>query len=188
MKQIQRSSLRCTFSASLFVYLALLLLFIPVRLLFAAITSAAVHELFHIAAMRIMKIDIYAIRVGINGAKIETAPMNDFQEFVCALAGPIGGLLLLFLFRVMPVVALTAAVQSLYNLLPLYPTDGGRALKSGMRMVFHESVVERAVYITEIITLSMIVAFCVFGSVWLRLGVIPGLFAVALLLKSSKRK
>lgn len=177
-----------SFSRALYIYAALLLLLIPVRLLFAAAVSAVVHELFHIGALRLMGLQVYSIHIGARGAVIQTQPMNPRQELLCALAGPAGGLLLLSLVRWMPVIALTGAVQSLYNLLPIYPTDGGRALRCGVQILCTDETVQKICYIIETITLAIIMAFCVYGAVWLRLGVIPVLFGASLLLQSAKRK
>lgn len=177
-----------SFSRSLYFYAALLLLMIPVRLLFALVFSAAVHEVFHIAAVRLMGLQVYSIHIGARGAVIQTQPMNHKQELLCALSGPVGGLFLLALFRWMPVIALTGAVQSLYNLLPLYPTDGGRALRCGAQLLWPGRTSGKIIYIIEIITLSVIIAFCVFGSVWLRLGIVPILFGTSMLFGSVRRK
>lgn len=186
MNLTRRSRIPVSFSQWGYVYFALLLLLVPFRLLFAAILSAAVHELFHIFAIYIMQVPIHGIKLDVCGAKIETDSMNEKQELLCALAGPVGGLLLLFLFRRMPVLALTGAIQSLYNLLPLYPTDGGRILRSGIKLLLPGNIFCKVVYITETITLSLIVAFCVYGSIFLRLGILPVLFAAVLLLRSAK--
>ncbi len=182
------NKIQVSFSRSLYIYFALLLLMIPVRLLFALAISAAVHELFHIAAIRLMKIRINSIYIGIRGARIDAQPMTERQELLCALSGPMGGFVLLLLFRWIPVIALTGAIQSLYNLLPLYPTDGGRVLQCAAKLLLPDRIVDMIVFVTEIATLSAIVAFGVYGSVWLRLGIIPAAFAISLLLRSAKRK
>ncbi len=182
------NKVQVSFSRSLYVYFALLLLMIPVRLFFAVAVSAAVHELFHIAAIRLMKIRINSIYIGIRGARIETQPMTDQQELLCALSGPIGGFMLLLLFRWMPVIALTGTIQSLYNLLPLYPTDGGRVLQCAAKLLLPDRIADKIVLVAEIATLSAIVAFGVYGSLWLRLGIIPAAFAISLLLRSARRK
>lgn len=108
---------------------ALLLLTVPLKWLLAAWTAAVFHELCHIAAVHICGGKILAAQIGACGAVMETAPMTAGRELICALAGPFGSLLLVLLFRYMPELAICGCVQGLYNLLPLYPMDGGRALR-----------------------------------------------------------
>ena len=55
------------------------------------------------------------------------------QEFLSAMAGPAAGFLLVLLFPWFPRIAFSALVQSLFNLLPIYPFDGGRVIRSIMR-------------------------------------------------------
>jgi len=86
------------------------------------------------------------------------------------------------------VIALTGAIQSLYNLLPLYPTDGGRALQCCAKLILPHGAADKMIYTAEIITLSAVMALGVYGSVWLRLGILPAALAVSLLLQSAKQK
>ena len=68
--------MRVIFEKSLYIYFGILLLLLPFRLLAALIISIAVHEMFHIAAIQIMEIHIYSVRVGIRGTYIETERMT----------------------------------------------------------------------------------------------------------------
>lgn len=188
MIQRQRNRIHFSYSPILFWYAAILLLIVPFRLLLAAIFSAAVHELFHIFAIRLMRMHVNAIHIGVRGAEISTQVMTEKQELICALAGPVGGFLLLPLCRWIPTISLCAFAQSLYNLLPLYPTDGGRAVKCCTNMLLSPKAAYRFRYITETMTISAILAICFYGSFWLRLGIIPLLFAFSVLLRFSKNK
>ncbi len=188
MIQCLRNSIRFSYSPILFCYAAILLLIVPFRLLLAAIISAAVHELFHIFAIRLMRISINAIHIGVRGTEISTQPMTEKQELLCALAGPIGGFLLFLFYRWIPAISLCAFVQSLYNLLPLYPTDGGRALQCCTNLLLSKKNADRFLYVTEILTVSAILAIGFYGSFWLHLGIIPLLFALSVLLRFSKNK
>lgn len=188
MKQIGHNKVNIYFTKDVYIYLALLLLLVPLRLLLAAMISAAIHELFHIAAILAAGKKIYSIRIGHRGTVIQTEPMDDKEEVLCAIAGPLSGLFLVFFFRWIPVIALTGAVQSLYNLLPLYPTDGGRVLQSGARILFSNTAACKIVHWTEIVTLSIVIALCLYGTIFLRLGIIPVVFSSVILLKQVKRK
>ena len=188
MKQIKFSKINVRITNGMYLYLALLLLLIPIRLLLAAVISGAIHELFHIAAVRFVGKEVYSVCIAPRGTIIQTQSLNDREEALCAIAGPVSGFLLFLLFRWIPMIALTGVFQSLYNLLPLYPTDGGRVLQSCIRRFFPTSLVHKVIYWTEIVTLSAIMAVGLYGSLLLNLGIIPALFAVSMLLKSAKLK
>ena len=172
----------------LYVYLALLLLVVPVRLLLAVVVSAVVHELFHILAIRLIRIQINSIHIAPRGAVLLTQPMNPKQELLCALAGPLGGFMLFLFFPWMPVISLVSITHSLYNLLPLYPTDGGRILQCLTQLACSAKVGGLIVYWVEAITLSLLIALSVYCSVRIGFGIIPIIFGVSLLLRFAKRK
>ncbi len=109
---------------------ALTLLILPLRWILAMILGGIVHECFHILALQLQCIKIHRIRIGPSGALIFTAPMDSLQELLSAAAGPVGSFLLLFFLPCFPELALCGLAQGLYNLLPLYPADGGRILCS----------------------------------------------------------
>ena len=108
------------------IALAVLMLTIPLPWLLSAILAAGFHEFCHMAAIRLQRGQIYSLRIGVDGAKLHTAPLSPSQEMLCALAGPCGSLLLAGLGRWLPGIAFCGFVQGLFNLIPIYPLDGGR--------------------------------------------------------------
>ena len=109
---------------------ALAILLVPLNWLTAVVAAAAFHEGCHYLAARMLKVPIYGIRVCWGGCRMDTGPMERNQEILCAAAGPLGSLLLVFLIRWFPRLAICAAVQGTFNLLPLYPMDGGRIVRA----------------------------------------------------------
>lgn len=107
---------------------ALLLLTLPLPWLAAAVAAAGIHEAGHLLAIRLLGADARKIQVGPTGAKIHTAFSEPWRELLCAAAGPAASLLLLLAIRWFPRTAVCGLVQSTYNLLPIYPLDGGRML------------------------------------------------------------
>jgi len=95
----------------------------------STIISAAVHELCHAGMLCVLGVGINEIRIGARGAVMETARMNHKQELLCTSSGPAGSFLLFLLFPYFPRIALCGLFQGLFNMLPVYPLDGGRILK-----------------------------------------------------------
>lgn len=150
---------------------ALLLLVLPLRWLLSFFAAALIHECCHIAAVKLCGGTIGRITVGTAGAVMEVGPLSDSQELFCALAGPAGGLALLLFFRWIPCIAVFGALQSVYNLLPIFPLDGGRALRCCVK----ESVCRGVEYVC----LGALAA----GSILLKLGILPFLLILSLVLR-----
>lgn len=123
MKQIIRSS---GFSL---IYEALLLLILPFPWLISALTAACFHEICHYAAVRYTGGKVLDIEFSCRGIIMETTELSVFQELFCALAGPVGSILLFCSYPAMPRIAICAGIQALFNLLPIYPQDGGRIFR-----------------------------------------------------------
>ena len=117
---------RLSISGGAFVLTAAGVLLLPLPWLAAALGAGTAHELGHLLALRAMGEPIREIRLGAFGAAIELDSLSPGRELVSAAAGPGAGLALVLLGRWMPRLAFCAAVQSAFNLLPIFPMDGGR--------------------------------------------------------------
>lgn len=118
-----------------YLYLAVLILSLPLPWFAAAITAAAFHELCHLTAIHFVQAKLTAIQIKPGGAVIHTQFQTTWHELLCTAAGPAGSLLFLTLCHRFPRLALCAAVQGIFNLFPLYPMDGGRILSCLFRML-----------------------------------------------------
>ena len=104
------------------------LLILPFDWLLSGILAAAVHEMGHLAALAYFGIRISELKIRAGGAVITTGYLPPIQEIISAAAGPLFSFLLVFLWRWFPAVALFGFVQGMFNLIPIYPLDGGRIL------------------------------------------------------------
>jgi len=158
----------------------------PLKFLVAWIIASVTHELFHILAICVMKIGILRIILDGNGTIIETESMLPYQELICALAGPFGGMLLMLFARAIPEAAICALIQSAFNLLPYYPLDGGRALHCLMAMLAGEGSANRITAYINIITLVLLLTVFFYLQLHYRFGVTPLFIILLLFLKSIK--
>lgn len=119
-----------TVSGQAFVLWALLLLTLPLNWLLAAIIAACWHETCHALAVVLCGGKIWGLHLKGTGVQMEVSPLNRWQTLLCALAGPCGSFLLLLLAPWFPRLALCGLGQGAFNLLPVSPLDGGRAMVS----------------------------------------------------------
>ena len=137
-------------------------MFLPIQWVFAMILAGAIHEFCHIAVIYLLNETVYALRVGARGAVIETAQMPPRKELLCAIAGPVGSALLLLTVRWFPRLAICGAVHCIYNLLPLFPFDGGRVLHSIIYLACSPVRSERIWKHTQMLLRFAIVGICVY--------------------------
>lgn len=116
------------FDGGFWLVLAMAVLLFPLRFLTGVILAAAVHELGHLAALRLTGTRLLAMELYAGGARILTEPMEPGREILCVLAGPAAGALCVLAWRWFPELALAGFVQTVFNLIPVYPLDGGKIM------------------------------------------------------------
>lgn len=166
---------------------ALLILVLPLKWLLCAVLAAAVHELFHIGAVRLLGGRIRGIRIAPFGAVMAAEEISGYREALCALAGPVGSFLLVLLIRRFPVLGLCALVQGSFNLLPVYPMDGGRAVRCLLEAACPEHAAGAAAVI-EIAVFSGLLAVVVGASVRYSLGWYPAVVCILAIANALLRK
>lgn len=168
--------------ALLFV-LALSLLILPIQWVFAWFGAVLFHEMCHYLALRLLGSRVFRIHLSTFGAFMETEELLWHRAFFCALAGPLGSLSLCMLSGWFPRLAVCGLFQAAYNLLPIYPLDGGRALHC---LLGRTRVGSACLRILEACVLTGCVILALHACFVWKLGPIPLLLAGGLLLKCGK--
>jgi len=152
---------------------AISVLVLPLQWVVAVLIAATIHELCHYLAVIAVGGQVHFLKIGSKGTVMEIGCLTQYQELICAIAGPAGSMMLFALYPLFPRTALCALVQGCYNLLPVYPLDGGRVLRCIVNILFPPHVAE---YICN--TVKWIVGLTVFicgivGTFRYHLGIIP---------------
>lgn len=168
-----------------FVGLALLILLLPFKWVAAAVLAATVHEGGHLLALRLCGCRTDRLVFGLSGAVIESESLPPWKELICVLAGPAAGLMLLFLVRWFPRLALCGAIHSLYNLLPIYPMDGGRAIRCVSVLLLCPEQANTCCEILEMMCRVGLLFTAFYAAFILHLGFFPLIIVTLILIKTK---
>lgn len=133
------------------------------------------HEAGHLLAMRFSGAPVYGLRLSAAGAVISGGFLGYRQELACAAAGPLNSFLLAFLcMRPLPELAIVSALLGAVNLLPVYPLDGGRILRSALLLHLEQHRAER---LLRVVTGS-VCCLLMIGACWAAAELQAGLWPV----------
>ena len=180
-----RNRMDIRISGAAFLTAALMLLILPLKWLVAAVVAAAWHEVCHIIAVLLAGGQVHRISLSDSGAVLQTGNYDIMRCLFCVLAGPLGGVLPIVLLQWFPRFAICALIFSLYNLLPIYPLDGGRALRC-IQAALH--LPELFCVICEHCILVAVICTCLYATFALKLGLLPVILAVTIVLKTKSVK
>ena len=167
---------------------AFMVLLVPLDLVSAFFVAAALHELGHLAAAKLCGVRVIGIRIGVVGAKIQLASMDIRAELICSLAGPVAGLLTVMVQQWFPLLTVVAWIQSVCNLLPVYPLDGGRIWRCLLALFFGERWAQRVGGITDFLCTVMILLAGIIGFWRFGMGIFSICVPTILVLRWMLRK
>lgn len=164
-----------------YIFLVLLLFLVPISWLLGWVIAVTFHEICHYVAVKLCGGKVYSLNLNPGGANMQCSTMTGGKAIFCILFGPLGGLLPMLLGGVFPELALCSFLLSAYNLLPILPLDGGRALKIflGDGKLFSIAQWTALVLLTGILLYFafllrfVLLPLAMILSLWLRSGKIP---------------
>lgn len=151
---------------------------IPLQWLCALLISATVHELSHYLMIKLLGLEFYGFKIGFRGALIKMEEMLDWQQLLCAAAGPTGSLVLVLAAPWAPRLAVCGLVHGLFNLLPIYPYDGGRILMSILTIIFGKPFAIKLYYSIVQIFLFQLILLGIY--IYVRYKLLPAIVLAVL--------
>ena len=152
------------------------------RLLSWFLLGLVCHELGHVVALHIFRIPIYEVHLRLTGAVIRHGLCSYFQEFICAATGPLAnGLLCVFVHRKYPELSMISGLMGLANLLPVFPLDGGRMLRTLLLFRLDEEIVSHVMEHVAVLICCILMGGACCLAVVLQVGVWPIFTALIIL-------
>lgn len=147
------------------------------------LAAMTVHELAHAAVLLLLGGEIESVRLSFAQVELRTGLLSDRTELWSTAAGPGINLLCGWLFRRwMPAFAAVSLLLALFNLLPVWPLDGGRLLRILLRMRWGAAGVDASQTLGILFGLGLL-AGAVFAARRWDAGVWPAVTAGALLVR-----
>lgn len=147
------------------------------------LAAMTVHELAHAAVLLLLGGGIESVRLSFAQVELRTGLLSDRTELWSTAAGPGINLLCGWLFRRwMPAFAAVSLLLALFNLLPVWPLDGGRLLRTLLRMRWGAAGVDASQTLGLLFGLGLL-AGAVFAARRWDAGVWPAVTAGALLVR-----
>ena len=147
------------------------------------LAAMTVHELAHAAVLLLLGGRIESVRLSFAQVELRTGLLSDRTELWSTAAGPGINLLCGWLFRRwMPAFAAVSLLLALFNLLPVWPLDGGRLLRTLLRMRWGAAGVDASQTLGLLFGLGLL-GGAVFAARRWDTGVWPAVTAGALLVR-----
>ena len=160
----ERTNMRIQTSPATLIYFAILLLLHHEWSLLAIFSAIFVHEMTHLSILWILGGNVSALTITPMGLSIERSGLiSHMGEFLLSLCAPLVNLILSVIYWHLHFESCIVEANlgfGLINLLPIYPLDGGKALRSLFQALFNS---KRASQLSTTISTVSLIVFWMFS-------------------------
>lgn len=172
--QFKINNINIKISFSFFALIILLICFNKTDILLISIISAITHELGHLIALIVFKINILEISFSILGGNIKKEIFNKTnykQDVLIYFSGPLFNLIIGIIFYILFNCSHINLLYNLFliniflfifNLLPFYNFDGGKIIISLLKLKLDEKTAENILAIISILVLVPFAYYSIF--------------------------
>lgn len=132
------------------------LFFEKIESLFICYMFIIMHELSHMICALLFNIDIEEISLMPTGVSAKyKGKISNLKELIISLAGPAASIFLAFLYN-NEIYFMINIFIVIFNLIPIYPLDGGRIFRVLLKMIFGEKMGKKiSTYFTNILVIGI---------------------------------
>ena len=156
--------MRIRIDLKIFIFLIIFYFTNQIRMYLIIMMFSILHEMGHIMAGLILKMKLEKIELMPFGLSVSffKGITTNIKEIFVALAGPIMSLALAIIGSEFEVIVYSNILICLFNLIPLYPLDGGRIIKGILHIILGS---EKSENITNKISNVTIIILTVISSI-----------------------